>query len=474
MGCERMKVKEKSKDVLLTKEREDAKKYWLEKLSAEMLSLSLPIDFVRSQEYEKAEYKIGFDRSSVDKIFEITEERELDLYILLLSVYKILLFKYTGHEDITVASPVFDGGCQSNRIIPIRDSIDEEISFNGLINRVAKTVSGGYENQCYPISEIGEMLGITDIKNSFANTVLSFENIHQKELLIEGAGIQAVFVSFKKEGKELSGKIEYNSKAYSEDTIKRLSERYSHVLSQVLKDMNIKLADIELITKAERKLILADFNKTTTQFPWDKTICELFEEQAEKVPENTALIFGNKAMTYRELNARSNQLARLLRSKTGDISSNPVIGIMMERSMEMIIGIMGILKAGGAYLPIDPEHPTDRIRHMLEDSKAALLLTEEKLFANWKSLCLEVINIKDELIYNGDGSNLIKHNKSTNLAYVMYTSGSTGKPKGNLITHYNISRVVKNTNYIDINSNDTLLQLSNYAFDGSVFDIYGA
>ncbi|WP_162862614.1 non-ribosomal peptide synthetase [Acetivibrio cellulolyticus] len=469
-----MKEKEKKSTVLLEKGIEEAKKYWLEKLSAEMCSASLSFDFMRSQEYEKAKCEISFDRSTVDKLLEIIGDSELDLYISLLSVYKVLLFKYTGQEDITVASPVFGADCKTNRVIPVRDAIDDEISFKELVNKVAKSVTEAYENQCYPIAELVKMLGMAENKNSFANTVLIFENIHERELCIEEEALQAVFVSFRKEGKKLSGNITYNSKVYSEDTIKRLSNRYSHVLSQVLKDMNIKIADIELITKDERKQILTEFNKTTTQFPWDKTICELFEEQAEKVPENTALIFGNKAMTYRELNTRSNQLARLLREKIGGISSNPVIGIMMERSMEMLIGILGILKAGGAYLPIDPGHPTDRIRHMLEDSKAALLLTEEKLFENWKSLDIQVINIKDELLYNGDGSNLPKLNKSTDLAYVMYTSGSTGKPKGNLITHYNISRVVRNTNYIDISSKDTLLQLSNYAFDGSVFDIYGA
>ncbi len=469
-----MSIKAKSNIVLSKKGPEDAKKYWLEKLSAQFCGTSLPFDFIRPQEYEKAECKISFDRSIKDKLLEVAGDSELALYILLLSVYKVLLFKYTGQEDITVASPVFGVDCKTNRVIPVRDSVEDKISFGELINRVAKTVTDAYENQYYPIADIIEILGIADNKNSFANTVLIFENIHEKKLCSEEEAVQSVFVSFRRKGKELSGNIAYNSKVYSGDTIQRLSKRYFHVLSQVLNDMNIKIADIELITKEERELILTDFNKTNTQFPGDKTICELFEEQAEKVPENTAMIFGNKAMTYRELNTRSNQLARLLRSKIGGIETNPVIGIMMERSMEMLIGIMGILKAGGAYLPIDPGHPTDRIRHMLGDSKAALLLTDEKLFENWKSLDLQVINIKDELIYNGDGSNLPIHNKSSDLAYVMYTSGSTGKPKGNLITHYNISRVVKNTNYIDISSKDTLLQLSNFAFDGSVFDIYGA
>ncbi len=459
---------------LLKKRSEDGEKYRLEKLSVQLCGTSLPFDFMRSQEYEKAESKISFHRSIADKLLEVAGDSELELYILLLSVYKVLLFKYTGQEDITVASPVFGQDNQSNLIIPLRDTIDDQITFNELLTRVSGTVSDGYEYQGYPATKIVDMSDTTDDMNSFANMIVLYENIHKKEHCINETGIYTVCISFIRKGKELSGKITYNSKLYSKDTIKRLSDRYSHVLDQVIKDMNIKLADIELITKEERSLILTDFNRTATKYPSDITVYELFKEQVEKVPENTALVFGNKSMTYRELNTRSNQLARLLKAKMGGISSNPVIGIMVERSMEMIIGILGILKAGGAYMPIDPEHPADRIRHMLEDSNASLLLTEEKFFSKWNSMDIKVINVKDELIYNGDGSNLPIHNKSSDYAYVMYTSGSTGKPKGNLISHYNISRVVKNTNYIDINSKDTLLQLSNYAFDGSVFDIYGA
>lgn len=465
---------EKKNAVLLEKRPEEAKKYWLEKLSSEMSCASLPVDFARTDKYKRAECKINFDKKSLDKLLEVYGDNELDLYTFLLTVYKVLLFKYTGQEDITVASPVIGENCKANRIIPLRDFIEDEITFDQLLGRVANTVNEAYENQCYPISDVVYMLGIKDNKNSFAGTVLAYESIHGKELRIEEENIQAVFISFKKEGAEISGNIVYNSKVYSEDTIERFSKKYSHVLSQVLKDKNMKIADIELITEDERELILTEFNKTTTQYPWDKTICELFEEQAEKVPENIALVFGDETMTYRGLNTKSNQLARLLREEMGETSPNPVIGIMMERSMEMIIGILGILKSGAAYLPIDPEHPADRIRYMLEDSKALFLLTEEGLFNVWKGLGIKVVNIKDDLIYKGDCLNLPKNNKSTDLAYIMYTSGSTGKPKGNLITHYNISRVVKNTNYIDINSNDTLLQLSNYAFDGSVFDIYGA
>ncbi|GAE86740.1 condensation domain-containing protein [Acetivibrio straminisolvens] len=145
---------EKKNAVLLEKRPEEAKKYWLEKLSSEMSCASLPVDFARTDKYKRAECKINFDKKSLDKLLEVYGDNELDLYTFLLTVYKVLLFKYTGQEDITVASPVIGENCKANRIIPLRDFIEDEITFDQLLGRVANTVNEAYENQCYPISDV--------------------------------------------------------------------------------------------------------------------------------------------------------------------------------------------------------------------------------------------------------------------------------------------------------------------------------
>ncbi|WP_235604064.1 amino acid adenylation domain-containing protein [Bacillus gaemokensis] len=213
------------------------------------------------------------------------------------------------------------------------------------------------------------------------------------------------------------------------------------------------------------------FNDTATEYPCEKTIHQLFEEQVERTPDHVAVLFENQHLTYRELNERANQLARTLRGE--GVQADQLVGIMVERSLEMIVGILGILKAGGAYVPIDPEYPEERIRYMLEDSGTKILLSQRHL-QDKLSFTSKILFLDDEAIYHEDGSNLESKTGPNHLAYVIYTSGTTGNPKGILTTHRNIIRVVQDTNYISFSTQDKVLQLSSYAFDGSTFDIYGS
>ncbi|OMI08000.1 hypothetical protein BVL54_19720 [Bacillus paralicheniformis] len=224
------------------------------------------------------------------------------------------------------------------------------------------------------------------------------------------------------------------------------------------------------MTENEKELIL-HFNNTKTDYPKNKTLHELFEEQAMKTPDQTALVFGAQRMTYRELNKKANQTARLLREK--GIGRGSVAAIIAERSFEMIIGIIGILKAGGAYLPIDPETPKDRMAFMLSDTKAAVLLTQGKA-ADGIDCEADIVQLDKKASDGFSKEPLSSVNDSGDTAYIIYTSGSTGTPKGVVTPHYSVIRVVQNTNYIDITEDDVILQLSNYSFDGSVFDIFGA
>ena len=224
------------------------------------------------------------------------------------------------------------------------------------------------------------------------------------------------------------------------------------------------------MTENEKELIL-HFNNTKTDYPKNKTLHELFEEQAMKTPDQTALVFGAQRMTYRELNEKANQTARLLREK--GIGRGSIAAIIADRSFEMIIGIIGILKAGGAYLPIDPETPKDRMAFMLSDTKAAVLLTQGKA-ADGIDCEADIVQLDKEASDGFSKEPLSSVNDSGDTAYIIYTSGSTGTPKGVVTPHYSVIRVVQNTNYIDITEDDVILQLSNYSFDGSVFDIFGA
>ncbi|WP_176519863.1 AMP-binding protein, partial [Bacillus pseudomycoides] len=230
------------------------------------------------------------------------------------------------------------------------------------------------------------------------------------------------------------------------------------------------IGNISLATEEELK-IFEKWNQTTTDYPKDKVLSELFEEQAKHLPEQIALVFGGRSITYREVNEKANQIAKHLQ-KLG-VSRGKTVALLMDRSAEMIISMLGILKTGGAYLPIDPSYPSDRIQYMLEDSGTDHLVVQvQKLiphFFKGHALVLE----EGEWMQEGK-DDLTKENVPDDTAYIIYTSGTTGRPKGCQISHRNVIKTVKNNGYIEIKTDDRLLQLANYAFDGSVFDIYSA
>ena len=267
-------------------------------------------------------------------------------------------------------------------------------------------------------------------------------------------------------------RIIYDTNEFCREQIQAIEGYYIRTFAEMVENPQGNYENnMSLLSQQEKELLMEDWQGIKPNVPKTKTLHELFEEQAARAPDATAIEFKDRKLTYRELNEKSNQLARVLRHK--GVGPDVMVGIMMERSIEMMVGILGILKAGGAYLPIDPGYPAQRIKYMIQDSGVQLLLTSEQLM-NAVDLEAEYLLIDNQSLYNGECSNLENRSTPENPAYVIYTSGSTGNPKGTVTSHFNVLGIVKDTNYIEITAKDTLLQLSNYAFDGSVFDIYGA
>ncbi|SCW64139.1 AMP-binding enzyme [Paenibacillus tianmuensis] len=202
-----------------------------------------------------------------------------------------------------------------------------------------------------------------------------------------------------------------------------------------------------------------------------KSIYQLFEKQAERTSDQIAVVFEEQQLTYGELNERANRLARTLRAE--GVQPDQPVGIMAERSLDMIVGILGILKAGGAYMPINPGYPETRIRYMLEDSGAKILLTKKNLLGHL-AFGGKTVNLDDQHVYDVDGSNLEPGSGPYDLAYVIYTSGSTGMPKGVMVEQRNVVRLVKNCNYVALNETTRILQTGAVVFDASTFEIWGA
>jgi amino acid adenylation domain-containing protein len=447
--------------------------YWLNRLSGEPAKSSFPAYYKRKGAAGQSldtldKVKFEFSKALSAKLLKLSTGSDARLHILLAAGLTLLIHKYTGSEDIIIGTPIYRAGTGANPIntvLTLRTRLEKSMTIKQLLLDVKQSMIEANENRNYPVEVLAEQLNIPFGDNTFSlfDIAILVEDIHDREYL--NRVNPGMIFAFSRSGQSVTGYVEYNALLYERSGIDRIIIHFKNLMQAALSNPAVRTADIEILTDHEKKQLLVDFNDSFSAYPGDKTIHRLFEEQAEKFPDSIAVIgkghgcmdawmHGNIFITSRELSEKSDQLANLLKEK-GVLADN-IVGIMMERSIEMIIGILGILKAGGGYLPLDPDYPRERIDFMLKDSGAKILLT----------------NLFEAGLHHSSNQFIDYHSGS--LAYVIYTSGTTGKPKGVLTNHYNVTRVVRNTNYIDIKPEDRILQLSNYAFDGSVFDIYGA
>ncbi|WP_273480580.1 non-ribosomal peptide synthetase, partial [Acetivibrio straminisolvens] len=474
------------------------KSYWSKYLEGIESRTLLPWDSKKQGEIKKAGiYTLDIERENTEKIKNFAREQKVALASVLYAAWGILLQRYNNSEDVLFGTTVSGRTAKIKGIenmvglfintppLRVRSQAREKVS--DLLNEVEKSLRdrGPYEDT--PLTDI-KSLSSMDNKESLFDSIMVIENypidkqMMNKDscLAIESFSMSemtnfdiAVAVSVF-DGMEL--KFIYNSDVFLQATIERMAGQLINIINCMIENPCIEVSKIDILSKDERDEILYRYNNTDTTYPKSKTLSLLFEEQVQRAPDNIALVFEGMEMTYRELNEKANRLAHFLRKK--GVAAGNIVGMLMERSPDMIVAIFGILKAGGAYLPIDPEYPLDRIASILRDSGTKFLVLgaglESKLSLEDSLPELIVMDKDNSAFKNENAENIECINSSEGLAYVMYTSGSTGMPKGNLTTHYNIIRVVKDTNYIDITDRDVLLQLSNYAFDGSTFDIFGA
>lgn len=485
------------KEYLTSEYVQRQKQYWLDRFSDEIAVLNLPTDYKRPKQpsYEGRRTRFNLPIEVKKEIDKLSQRTNATSYMILLAAYNILLFKYTGQQDIVVGSPVIGrprseltsvAGMFVNSLA-MRNYPKSEYTFIEFLDSVRKNSLDAFKNQSYPYDKLIEELDITahSSGNPLFDTMFSVQNMELGEFDIEGlkfnnyqyeTGMSKFDITLLAEEKNgaVEFELEYKTALFNPKTIERMSSHFLNIITEILKNPDIKLSDIKLISKEEQTQLLNDFNMSKTDFPKEKTLSELFEQQVKENPDRIAVVFRNENITYNELNIRANKLARTLCEK--GLKRNGTVALLINRSIDMIIAILAVLKAGCCYLPIDTANPRDRVLDMLEDSGADLLIAHKELLQLAEGTKTDICILEDvlEQSQKENGQNLGYAISSESSAYIMYTSGSTGKPKGNITTHYNISRVVKNTNYIEITAEDTLLQLSNYAFDGSTFDIYGA
>ncbi|NOR45017.1 MAG: amino acid adenylation domain-containing protein, partial [Candidatus Delongbacteria bacterium] len=449
--------------------------------------LNLPYDYARplEQSFEGALLSFVLEDNLRDKIYAICKETDTTLYMVLLSLFNILLSKLSGQEDIVVGVPIA-GRVHSDlssligmfvNTLAMRNYPKGELTYKDFLTSIKDRTVLSYSNQLCQFEDLVEELNVVrdlgrnpifDVCLNLLDTeegVPNLDDIHKKTRSKFDLSMDVLT-----NDTSIMVHLSYCVKLFNSDSIDRFAGYFKKIIEEIT--LETKLCDLDILSSEERYQLIYEFNDTNADYPRDKTIHQLFEEQVAKAPDNVALVFEDKEMTYGELNKRSNQIARLLREK--GVMPDTIIGIMVDRSFEMIIGILGILKSGGAYLPIDPTYPEERIKYMLDDSRSKALLTQNHYYEDSKTKYgLVVIDLDSESSYDYEGTNLGIVNKPTDLAYVIYTSGTTGNPKGVMIEHLSVINTLYFHNEMyPMTRDDSFLLKTNFVFDVSVTELF--
>ncbi|MCY7858962.1 amino acid adenylation domain-containing protein [Bacillus sonorensis] len=468
--------------------------YWLKQLSGELPVLQLPTDRKRpaAQSFIGGAVESSVSPELAHKLKQLAGESGATLFMVLLAAYQTLLARYSGQEDIIVGSPIAGRphadlekivGMFVNTLA-LRGYPQREKTFRAFLEEMKETALQAYEHQEVPFEALVERLGAPrDVnRNPLFDAMFVLQNTESAELAMDGLTLRPyqqkhriakfdLTLQAEEKNGELQLTWEYRTELFERETIERWTTHWLQLLEQVADDPDIRLGEIDLLTKTEKHRLLHTFNGTKAAAPNDRTVHQLFEEQAERTPEKTAVVCGAARLTYRELNNRANHLAYMLREN--GVKPDTTVALMADRSPLVIVSILGILKAGGAYVPIDPSHPEERIQFVIKDSKADILITQKQLtidvMDSKRILNLQQINWEGL----GDPDHLPPSASPDNLAYVIYTSGTTGKPKGVMVEHRSVAHnLLWHADEYRLTSENTFLQLGAYTFDASILSTF--
>nr|WP_051424407.1 amino acid adenylation domain-containing protein [Aphanizomenon flos-aquae] len=492
-------------EMLSSSQGEKLWQHWQEQLAGELPILNLLPDKPRPavQTYQGASYIVKLDEQLTEKLNHLAVASKTSLYQILLTAFYIQLYRYTNQTDILISSPMRGrrGGNFEEivgyfvNLTVLRVSVQENATFQEFLAQVSKTVKKAQYHQDYPFGLLAQKLqpqknpsrsplsqvSFTWQRHRWCELTEKSSHIQEQVLQMEpyllghqrGADLDLNLMVMEAQG-VLQPCWQYNTDLFNSRTIERMAGHYITLLESIVTNPQESIAQLPLLTEVEKHQLLTEWNDTQVEYPVDKCIHELFEEQVEKTPDAVAVVFENQQLTYQQLNIRANQLANYL--QTLGVKPETLIGICVERSLEMVIGLLGILKAGGAYVPLDPEYPQERLSFMLEDAQVSVLLTQKSLLNelpldNREKPC-QVICL-DENTFNLELTENPSHqSQPNNLAYVIYTSGSTGRPKGVMIEHsaiVNLSLTWAKT--FQVENHSRLLQFGSFSFDLSVGEI---
>jgi len=429
----------------------------------------------------------------ITEINEFCKNSKISNFNFFMAVFSVYIGRTCGLDEFVIGTPVLNRSNVKEKhtsgmfvnTVPVKVSLNKEMKFNELASSISSRLFNIFKHQKYPYLSLLEDLRHKDntIPNLY-NVLISYQNIRSTAQTSETPfNIQwipndhtaddiNIHIYDMNDTGNINIAYDYQTNKYKEQDIIDIHERILNIINQVLSNSDKSVTDLDIVTPNEKNLLLHEFNNTNVEYDKSKTISMLFEEQSLKTPDRVALVFENHEMTYKELNEKSNSLAHFLRSK--GIGRNDIVGIMVSRSLEMIISILAVLKSGGTYIPIDPEYPQDRIEYMLDNSHAKFLLTFENLKnkVNFKDKIF--IELKNTSIYSAKSTSLDNINHPNDSSYIIYTSGSTGMPKGVILTHKALSNLTNYcNNYIHYLKDDiyrTVVSITTVCFDIFIFE----
>lgn len=494
--------------MLAGSEGEELRSFWTEQLSGSLPVLNLPYDYPHPviPTLRGDSVTISLTAEETKKIKALAQAQGVTLYMLLLAAYQVLLYRYSGQDDILVGMPTSGRnhpeyqatvGYFVNPVV-VRGSVNPAERFSDHLNRVRGTVVNALSHQDYPFVRLVEQLRVRyDPSRSpvFQTTfnLLSLQRTrevsalvlhHDNNETVEFGGLRLESYFFPQEegqfelslqaldaGEVLSLTLRYQSDLFRRETVERLLRSFERLLRHMIEEPDATIAGLEILPEEERRRLVVDWNQTQATYPQDVLLHQPFEDQAARTPEAVAVEFEDQTLTYAQLNARANQMAHYLIA--AGIQPGTMVGICMERSLEMVIAIYGTLKAGAAYVPIEPTYPANRIAWMVEDSQVPLLLVQEAGLDTLPETGARVVAVDAEWarIARMPDTNPSITLSPDSQAYMIYTSGSTGLPKGAMVSH----RAIVNQLYwvleaFPLTKDDVVIQKAPFTFDASLWE----
>jgi len=460
--------------------------YWKQQIGDSFAGLALPTDRARlaGQTFKGKSRTTVLPLSLSESVKAVSRAEDVTLFMTFLAVFQLLLHRYTAQDDIIIGTPITLAGGFPNTVL-LRTDASGDPSFRELLRRTRKVVSGAYAHADLPFGQLLEELQLGQLSNhsmvlpvmfAIADAKMPADGIEDLTSGDPHSGTANIDLALLIENtaQEVKASFQYNADLFEDATIARMAGHLEMLLSGVVANPDLRLSMLPLLTAQERDQLLIEWNDTDTDYPKDCCLHELFEANEKDRPNAVAVIFKEEQVTYAQLNRRANQLAHHLRSL--GVGPEVRVGICVERSVEMVVAILGTLKAGGAYVPLDPTYPRERVAFMLEDSKVSVLLAQQRLVAGLPEHRATVASLDTgwDAISRERQHSPKSGVSAENLAYVIYTSGSTGRPKGITLRHSGVvNNLVDLNRSFEIGSEDRILAISSPSFDMCVYEVLG-